>query len=169
MDFGAYGSNRYMAWKKPNGTAIPATDYVIRHVFAVYAMNGASFGCIFGSVGAKLVSSSFLYGLHWPADNKDNPYFCNTETRSIIWNGRAWLDGRRFDGHHETPADGYYRHGFHLYEVAPSPWKGGAANAFFAWSEDSTIPSGAGYLCEALSFTNSLTEAERTAVEDYLI
>lgn len=169
MYFGAYGSKRYMAWKKPGGATIPITDYAIRHVFAVYAMDDVSFGCIFGSVGAKLVSSSFLYGLHWPADNKSGTYFCNTESRSIIWNGKAWLDGRRFDGHRETPADGYYRHWFHLYEAEPSPWKGGAANAFFAWRDESETPSGAGYLCEALVFTNALTEVERVAVEDYLM
>lgn len=166
MDFGPWKSYRYMEWKKPGGTTVPIADYNIRHVFAVYAMNGPSFGCVFGSVSGD--PSSFVYHHQYPADNKDYPYFVNSNW-SIMWNGRAWIDGRRFDGHRETPSSGYYEHGFHLFEASPQSNRGGAANAFFSWKSESTTPSGAGYLCEALVFTNSLTETERVAVEDYLM
>ncbi len=166
MDFGNSNSGRYMAWKKPNGTTVPITDYNIRHVFAVYSMKGTFFGNIFGSVDST--SSAFVYAKA-SGDTTELPFFINDDSRSIIWNGRAWFDGRRFDSYHERPSFALYRHGFHLLEVEPTPWKGGFANAFFYRNTSNPAGNGGGYLCEALTFTNALTEAERALVEDYLM
>ncbi len=167
MDFGDRNSGRHMAWKQPNGSTVPITDYNIRHVFAVYSMHGTFFGNVFGSVDSTI--SAFVYHNASSSDTTGQPFFMNQEDRSLIWNGRAWFDGRRFDGFHETPSAALYRHGFHLLEVEPSPWKGGFANAFFSRFSDNAYGNGGGYLCEALTFTNALTEAERTLVEDYLM
>ena len=167
MDFGDRNSGRHMAWKKPDGTTVPITDYNIRHVFAVYSMHGTFFGNIFGSVDSTI--SAFVYHSAGLADSTEQPFFINDDSRSIIWNGRAWFDGRRFDGYHERPSFALFRHGFHLLEVEPTPWKGGFANAFFSRYSGNVYGNGGGYLCEALTFTNALTEAERTLVEDYLM
>ena len=166
MDFGDRNSGRYMAWKKPNGTTVPIDDYNIRHVFAVYSMHGTFFGNIFGSVDST--PSAFVYA-QASGDTTELPFFINDDSRSIIWNGRAWFDGRRFDGYHERPSFALYRHGFHLLEVEPTPWKGGFANALFYRNTSNPAGNGGGYLCEALTFTNALTEAERALVEDYLM
>ena len=167
MDFGDRNSGRHMAWKKPDGTTVPITDYNIRHVFAVYSMNGTFFGNIFGSVDSTI--SAFVYHSASLTDSTEQPFFINDDSRSIIWNGRAWFDGRRFDGYHERPSFALFRHGFHLLEVEPTPWKGGFANAFFSRYSGNVYGNGGGYLCEALTFTNALTEVERTLVEDYLM
>ncbi len=167
MDFGDRNSGRHMAWKQPDGTTVPITDYNIRHVFAVYSMHGTFFGNIFGSVDSTI--SAFVYHSAGLADSTEQPFFINDDSRSIIWNGRAWFDGRRFDGYHERPSFALFRHGFHLLEVEPTPWKGGFANAFFSRYSGNVYGNGGGYLCEALTFTNALTEAERTLVEDYLM
>ena len=169
MSFGDRNSGRYMAWKEPNGSTVSITAYNIHHVFAVYAMTNSFLGYIFGSV--DVTQSAFTAQTHSSSDTTKYPYFLNGDGRSIIWNGRSWFDGRRFDPFHERPGMGLYRHGYHLLETETSPWKGGSANAFFSrgGNDNPQLGQGGGHLCEALTFTNRLTEAERVAVEDYLM
>ena len=160
VDFGGLGSGKYMTWKSPGGTKVQMSAYNIRHVFAVMATRDPS-GDVFGTV-----DNDNYCGFTSNPGGLANPFFWNSGW-SVVINGRAYLDGRRFDGFHKTPGKTIHNHGLHLLEVETACWKGASANAFFRMSGKGS--SGGGYLCEALSFTNVLTEAERVEVESYLL
>ena len=162
--FGRLSSGKCMEWLKTDGTrwATYKASGNIRHVFAVHCISN-SLGTIFGSVSAYF--SPFAAGSFqtWSSAEPRDTYWFNNSTWSAMTNGRGYLNGERFDGT-TTP----WQAGRQMLEAIPYWGAEARVNGFFA-APGSTEYCGGDYLCEALVFTEVLSEVERLQVSSYLM
>ena len=159
--FGGFSSGRIYNWRSPNGGLRNAGNSQVMHVFAVHGVL-ASFGTIFGSTNGSASSYVALWTEGTAAASLTAPYWWRSEWCDTH-NGRTWLDGERIDGHATQ-----VKKGFHLLEAAMGRYDVGFVNSFFS-SSTTKYRTGGDYLCEALAFTNRLTEVERLEVQNYLM
>ena len=164
--FGGVSSGRTMDWYWPAGSRFK--EKTVKHVFAVHGVL-SSYGPVFstGSDSPNVVGAYVTYaGNH--GNNHDSTLHAGYFLRSInvpcIWNGRTWIDGVRTD-----PLDvPDVAKGFHLLEVDAAQWGYSMTGGFYSQRNKETY-SGGDFLCEAVAFTNVLTEAERVQVGAYLM
>ena len=167
--FGGYTSGRTMKFVNPSGTdcaSHTSVDAAVKQVFAVIC-NSNSYGNVFGSYGSTY--SPFRIGNEDTAANSLRHYFYSAgegnqeRLNEKMIHGRAYLNGMRID-----PTMTKVEKGLQLIEAEAKVLTGNSlVSGFFAGSEKAY--SGGDYLCEAIAFTNRLTEAERLAVEEYLM
>ena len=86
---------------------------------------------------------------------------------------RHYLDGRLFDPYSEPPKKGYFQV-FNSHRPQLLGSTSSIADAFFDGYANNTVGgvvghTGGDYLCEAIVFTNRISNAERLAVERYLM
>ena len=158
LDFGGYGSGRGMRFVLPSGANYASS---VAHVFAVHAVSN-TYGNIF-SAASSSYASPFLSGNALSSSGWKNTYFTSETQAAMINNGRTYLDGERADGQTVT-----VRQGLQLLEASAAQTRAELrVDGFFC--RDKTGNSGGDYLCEALVFTNALSETERVEVEAYLM
>ena len=167
--FGGLSSGICMDWYRPARTRF--TDKTVKHVWAVHGVLD-SYGPVFSTgsdkpndVGAFITyavqssTPSICYdrSLHSGYWNRDFNIPC-------MWNGRTWLDGLRINPYDTLEVE----RGFHLLEGDASRWESSLTSGFFS-QRNKIVFSGGDYLCEAVVFTNVLTEAQRVQVGAYLM
>ena len=167
--FGGYASGRTMKFVNPNGsdcTSHTSADAAVKQVFAVIC-NSNSYGNVFGSYSSTY--SPFRIGNETSAGGSLRHYFYsagdgNQESlNEKMIHGRAYLNGMRID-----PTATKVEKGLQLLEAEAKVLTGNSlVSGFFAGNVKAY--SGGDYLCEAIAFTNRLTEAERLVVEEYLM
>jgi len=169
--FGGLSSGRTMKFVNPNGsdcTGHYSVNSAVKQVFAVIC-NSNSYGNVFGAYGTTYLSpfrigneesaAKSLAGYYFYSSSDGNSTYVNEK----MMQGRAYLNGSRIDPTMKT-----VEKGLQLIEAEVKALVGDTlVSGFFAKSSKSG--SGGDYLCEALAFTNSLSEAERVVVEEYLM
>ena len=157
--FGGFGSRRSMTWTRPNGSVADITS--IRHVFAVHGVFNF-FGYVFGSHGGN--PDFHIQGMQ--DGSPDVVIWRESEiTTTPLRQGRTYLDGLRVDGTVTLP-----KRGWQLLEVALDMKTVHASNFFNdRFIDFSGVRMGGDYLCEAVVFTNKLTEIDRLRVQAYLM
>ncbi len=171
--FGGLSSGRTMKFLKPDGSECTSQNTVnkaVKQVFAVISISN-SYGNVFGAYGATYLSP-FRIGNDSSASSSigvNGYYFYSSSEGSSgalgerMMDGRAYLNGTRID-----PTGTAVEKGLQLLEAEVKALYGGTlVSGFFGCS--SKAKSGGDYLCEAIAFTNRLTEVERLAVEEYLM
>lgn len=137
----------------------------VRDVFLVFGVTNC-LGLVLGYYGdpestffntevSEWTDKSAIKRFHHPRNNVGMDSFV----------ARFYLDGTRFDPFTEGPKRGfqlYERH--HVDDVRES-----RAQAFFTGYNDKNPHEGGDYLCEAIVFTNRLTETQRLDVRQYLM
>lgn len=142
--------------KSADGTVCPMTG--IRHVFYAHAVFEA-YGYVIG--GAKGENHSF--NLASADGNPDQTVAgLNPTDRTELFTARVYVDGELVDPQHTNVAKG--RISVHEYEFLDPA----RASAFYNERFLNGGRAGGDDLCEAVVFTNALTEAERLAVGAYL-
>lgn len=161
--FGGASSGQYMGWKW-NGAAAALTN--VYHLFIVHAVTN----CVGHPVG-------------WEAGGRKGPFLNTIEKTTQAFNpGRALLVNRgdvcpaqmsaRFflDGEQVDPRTTPQRAGWQLFACDYKDVLPGADNFYRSgFTETLKGAQGGDYLGEVLVFTNQLQEAERVAVERYLL
>ena len=169
--FGQFASGRSMKFVNPNGTdctSHTAVDKAVKQVFAVIC-NSNSYGNVFGTYSSYYDSpfrishdtsaANSIQGFYFYSASSGNQGLLNEK----MIHGRAYLNGARID-----PTMKVVEKGLQLLEAEAKAITGASlVSGFFAGSKKSY--SGGDYLCEAIAFTNCLTEVERLAVEEYLM
>ena len=155
--FGGVGSGCCMEFTLPSGSRFDAANEIkgVRHVFAVHKA-ATTFGEIFGTFTST--PTSFM------RDGRTaSAYIWKTDDcwPSLV-NGRTYRNGRRIDGTlTEVGAELQLLEAERAYNVR------NVVGGLFA--STSVGGSGGDYICEALAFTNRLSEAERLAITGYLM
>ena len=171
--FGKLASGTTMEFLNPNGTQCTSHTSVgnaVKQVFAVICVSN-SYGNVFGAYGSSnlspfrmgndssAASSIGSNGFYFYSSSEGNQVYINER----MMNGRAYLNGKRID-----PTVTTVEKGLQLLEAEARALTGSTlVSGFFAGSAKAKC--GGDYLCEAIAFTNRLTEAERLAVEEYLM
>lgn len=160
--FGGAGSGRAMNWYNPSGSRY--TDRKVKHVFAVHGVL-KSYGAIFSPGTDSGNACAFFTPLSYSHDySVSHGYWRRDISMPYMWNGRTWLDGERIDGHGTLDV----AKGFHLLEADAGIWAHSNTGGFFSQFKQKDY-SGGDYLCEAVVFTNVLSEADRVQVGSYLM
>lgn len=160
--FGGTGSGRAMNWYWPTDSRYK--DKNVKHVFAVHGVVD-SYGSIFspgtdsGDACAFFTPLSYSY-----VYSVNNGYWRRDIEMPYMWNGRTWVDGERVDGHGAFSI----AKGFHLLEADAGIWASSRTSGFFSQFKVKDY-TGGDYLCEAVAFTNVLSEADRVQVGAYLM
>ena len=142
--------------KRADGAIYPMTG--IRHVFYAHAVFDA-YGYVLG--GAKGTAHSF--NLQHADGYPDQPVAgMNATDATELFTARVYVDGELVDPQHTPVAKG--RISVHEYEFLDPA----RASAFYNERFLNNGRAGGDDLCEAIVFTNRLTEAERLAVGAYL-
>lgn len=157
--FGGLSSGVAMEWLNPAGSrvALGSWQKCVKQVFVVYSVVN-TYGLIFGAFTDE--AQYMRDSTH--SKNLDNFYWSGNNVRSTMTNGRTYLDGERIDG-----SSTRVKTGLHLLEGRASWSDAARTSGFFGGSNKDG--SGGDYICEAIAFTNQLTEAERLQVTDYLM
>lgn len=158
--FGGFASGRAYNWRQKNG-ALHDTWYSMRHVFAVHGVE-ESYGNIFGSTNGSASTYVCCWGIGTKADSLKSTYFWNSEWSDVV-NGHVYVNGERIDGTQTV-----VKKGFQLLEADTGDVNTGYVSCFYSRGTDKNS-AGGDFLCEALAFAVELTEAERLAVQDYLM
>ena len=166
--FGGLTSGVCMDWYWPAGSRFK--EKTVKHVLAVHGVL-SSYGPIFctGSDEGNSVCAFITPVLNAGINSAQpysllNGYFWREANIPCVWNGRTWLDGLR-----SNPLDALdVAKGFHLLEVDASRWQSSLTSGFFSERNKKAF-SGGDFLCEAVVFTNVLSEAQRIQVGSYLM
>jgi len=157
--FGRYNSLRTMTWTTP---ANAVADIV--NIYHVFVLHG-----VFQSYGYVLGAMSGTPDFHTQEYNSGTvtyPHWHQTEwSTTAVRQGRTYLDGERIDGTLVRP-----KVGWQLLEVAMGTKTAHASNFY----NDRSITAygkrvGGDNLCEAVIFTNRLSETDRLRVQQYLM
>ncbi len=157
--FGRYNSLRTMTWTTPANAVADITK--IYHVFVLHGVF-QSYGYVLGTIGGD----PDFHIQEYNSGSLNYPYWHQTEwTTTAVRQGRTYLDGERIDGTIVAP-----KVGWQLMEVALGSKSAHAANFF----NDRNITAygkriGGDNLCEAVVFTNRLSETDRLRVQQYLM
>lgn len=157
--FGGYRSLRTMKWMTPSNTLANITK--IYHTFVVHGVSN-SYGFVLGSH-----SNDPDFHIQDYTGGATNQFIWhNTEwSTTAVRSGRTYLDGSRIDGTVTFP-----KRGWQLLETALHTLTAHASNFFNDRSITfAGVRVGGDYLCEAVIFTNKLSEAERLSVQYYLL
>ena len=157
--FGRFGSLRTMTWTTPAGATADIAN--ICHVFLLHGIffsNGFILGCFSGNPDFHI--TDFTNG------GTNVPIWSATEySTTAVRQGRTYLDGERIDGTLVWPKPGWQ-----LLEVALGTSTAHAANFYNDRNIDfSGKRLGGDNLCEAVIFTNRLSETDRLRVQQYLV
>lgn len=164
---GGYHSGRWMAWVNPDGS-----DRHFSTIHQVFAVHGAhdSYGFIFGITLADAAT--------YPFDFYKDDYASESGAEGAIWEqsangyvatavrtGRTFLNRRQVDGTAEPVIRGYQ-----LLDTEVGCRPANAGNFFNCRNlyPGTNARVGGDRLCEALVFTNRLSETDRIRVEHYL-
>ena len=171
--FGKLASGTTMEFLGLGGTRYDSHTSVqkaVKQVFAVICVSN-SYGNVFGAYGASTLSPFRMGNDTSAADSigSNGFYFYSSSSGNQVYinermmNGRAYLNGNRID-----PTVKRVEKGLQLLEAEVRTLTGSTVvSGFFASSEKKGC--GGDYLCEAIAFTNRLTEVERLVVEEYLM
>lgn len=169
--FGGLASGRTMRFVKPDGSNCSGyqdVDSAVKQVFAVVQVSN-SYGNIFGSFSDSYLSPFRISKDSSAATSLTSHYFYSggSGNQDILnekmIHGRVYLNGKRIDSTTETVEKGRQ-----LIEAEVKALSAQSlVNGFFAG--ENAARSGGDYLCEAIAFTNRLTETERLLVEAYLM
>lgn len=157
VDFGAYGSDRWLKWIAPDGTQFRPSS--VRHLFLV-------FGC-FNGLGQLVgdctwnVANSGRSDFDWGYGTVGVARLFRQSSSEELKRGGVWLDGRKTSGLWTWPDP----RSFHLLEVATA---GDCTASNFCNDRNTVNRQGGGQICECLVFTNALSVGERMTVADYL-
>lgn len=164
--FGGYANNRYMTWQTPADK--PNSAFNVRHVFAVHRTD-ARMGVLFGYTNSSCYDGYFPpsdFSISW----QQVPYFMGRACSAA--NVRFRRNGLAIDGTKTYPANGRLE----LIDITVGRVNYGAGggldlNAFFTDRQltDWGSRNGGDYICEAIVFTNALSQAEISEVEAYLV
>lgn len=157
--FGGVGSGQAMEFILPSGSRYSSysTFDRVMHVFAV--------NCISNSHGVIFASWTATPSPFRPNGNSMSAYYFESGTTwPAMANGRAYLNGERVDGTLTT-----VRAGLQLLEAEPYHNVACRVDGFYVGNARDKNGSGGDYLCEAIAFTNVLSEAERLQVSAYLM
>lgn len=159
--FGGITSGQAMEWLNPAGSrvALGTWQKCVKQVFVVYSVVN-TYGLIFGAFTDE--AQYMRDSTRTLAANLNSFYWSGNNVRSTMTNGRTYLDGERIDGSNTR-----VKTGLHLLEGRASWSDAARTSGFFGGSNKDG--SGGDYICEAIAFTNQLTEAERLQVTDYLM
>ncbi len=157
--FGRYGSLRTMTWTTPAGATADITK--ICHVFLLHGVF-LSYGYVLGTMG----NDPDFHIQDFSNGSVSSPIWHQTEyTTTAVRQGRTYLDGERIDGTLVPPKPGWQ-----LLEVALGAKTAHAANFYNDRNIDSSGKRlGGDNLCEAVIFTNRLSETDRLRVQRYLV
>lgn len=157
-------SGQWMRFIAPNTAATGAGHVIsgIRHFFAVtgifnvnaYIIDVESGSPIFHPASSACPKNSTIVAV-------------NGENCPPVMNSRFWLNGRMVDPTVATPKQDAHQLYEFQYCALDAARLGSAENFYNDRNFDNR--QGGDYLCEALIFTNELTEVERIAVERHLI
>lgn len=158
--FGGYKSGQAMEFVLPSGSSFNEYSYKtsVGHVFAVHAIED-SYGTLFGSFSSR--QTPFRKDTTH-ADEWSNYYWESATTWPAMSNGRTYLNGERIDGTLTK-----IHKGLQLLEAERFFHYSTVVQGLFAGNKVET--AGGDYICEALVFTNRLTESERVLVTEYLM
>lgn len=161
--FGGHTRGRTMNWCNVNGSQYSAKT--IRNIFGVFGFID-SYGVLFGVASGNGISLPFFPG-HYGTCELKGTYMSRTDAQNIPYSARFYLNGEWLD-----PFTTDVRAGWQLVEC--DYHKGSAViQNFFndrnIYNPSSKYRAGGDYISEVLVFTNSLTEAQRLQVEQYLI
>ena len=157
--FGGYRSLRTMKWMTPSNTLANITK--IYHTFVVHGVSN-SYGFVLGTHSND--PDFHIQDYYGGATNQ--VIWHNTEwSTTAVRSGRTYLDGKRIDGTVTFPKSGWQ-----LLETALHTLTAHASNFFNDRSITfAGVRVGGDYLCEAVIFTNKLSEADRLSVQYYLL
>lgn len=170
LDFGGFGSDRWLKWVNPDDSRLAVTNII--HAFIVFGRQ-PGFGFLLGdwdwnqagNVGKKDfhiadISPGGTNCFFWSRDN----------TAATVLYGRTCLNGILLDGLRTKPEDGYQ-----IFDVTTL---GNALASNFCNDHNFKVGDAGGVVtynrqggpryCEVLVFTNQLTAAQRAEVQDYL-
>jgi len=157
--FGRYNSLRTMTWTTPANAVADIVN--IYHVFVIHGVF-QSYGYVLGAMsGTPDFHTHEYYG-----GIVTYPHWHQSEwSTTAVRQGRTYLDGERIDGTLVGP-----KIGWQLLEVDMAIKTAHAANFF----NDRSITAygkrvGGDNLCEAVIFTNRLSETDRLRVQQYLM
>lgn len=158
--FGGYGSGQAMEFLLPSGSRYSESSSTksVKHVFAVH-IPVDSYGTLFGTF--TFTSSAFKKDSSH-TDPLKNYYWESGTTWPAMSNGRTYLDGERIDGSLTE-----FRKCIQVLEGERFYNANAATHGFFAGRTAEF--AGGDYICEALVFTNRLTESERLVITEYLM
>ena len=156
--FGRYNSLQTMTWTTPANAVADITK--IYHVFVLHGVF-QSYGYVLGTMGGD----PDFHIQEYNGGSVNAPLWHQTEwSTTAVRQGRTYLDGERVDGTMVPP-----KAGWQLLEVALGAKLAHAANFF----NDRNITAygkrvGGDNVCEAVIFTNRLSETDRLRVQQYL-
>ena len=158
--FGGLGSGQTMEFILPNGTRFNQYGHLtgVRHVFAVH-MPSSTYGTLFGTFTSN--PTPFRRGGSKP-NTVNHFYWESDSTWAELVNGRTYLNGERIDGTLAT-----VKSSLQLLEAERFHTVANVVGGLFAAT--STAGCGGDYICEAIAFTNRLSDAERLVVTEYLM
>lgn len=156
------GSGVSLAWYLPSGkcytgkiTDVATDRKCVSHVFLVHNSRVATNSVFVGTYSSTLTPFRRIDHLN------NSGYFRLGDCWPTMANGRTYVNGERIDGMLTSVA------GLQLLEMIPFVNTQVETSGFFNMQDSKKC--GGEYLCEALVFTNALTEVERLEVEDYLM
>lgn len=157
--FGGKYSSQCMKFRK--GSTFAGINGIYDYFLVLGVTN--SLGLVLGQYGDSPASFPHTAVREWP--NISNFIFPRADVGPSCYGSRFYLDGVLFDPFYTAP-----KRGFQLFERHRFDSLGNSgAQAFFTGYDSGSRCEGGDYLSEAIVFTNSLTEAERVAVERYLL
>lgn len=169
LDFGGFGSGRWLKWVNPDDTRLALAT--IRHVFIVFGRQ-PGFGFLLGDWDWTQAGNIGRKDFHIASiglSANDCAYWEKYNTADTVQFGQTYRNGRRvWDPWLERPEAGYQ-----LFAVATT---GDAYASNFCNDHNfkaglpgvSVDRQGGPRYCEVVIFTNVLTMAEQKAVSDYL-